>query len=130
MSNMARAGGFGVIQPQDQGTNLWSIILNIAFGFVIGLMIFIGAKQIINYGSKLATMFIKMSGYGKPAAMFGFSGFASAAPYIVLAPLGGIVIKQLSSVKTLKGFGYFAAAVIVGSAIAFFTKGSVVSYFA
>jgi len=108
-------------QPADQGTNLLSILINVAFGFVGGLMVFIGSGEVIAYGSKLATKLIERSGYGRQVAMFGFA--TSAAPYIVLAPIAGIVAKQLSSVRSLKDFVYFAGAIIAGFAIAFFGQG-------
>jgi hypothetical protein len=108
-------------QPADQGTNLLSILINVAFGFVGGLMVFIGSGEVIAYGSKLATKLIERSGYGRQMAMFGFA--TSAAPYIVLAPIAGIVAKQLSSVRSLKDFAYFAGAIIAGLAIAFFGQG-------
>ena len=109
-------------QPADQGTNLLSILINIAFGFVGGLMVFVGSGEVIAYGSKLATKLIERSGYGRQMAMFGFA--TSAAPYIVLAPIAGIVAKQLSSVRSLKDFAYFAGAIIAGFAIAFFGQGN------
>src|SRR3989344_5047701 len=114
---MASPGGFG----QDAGgTNLLSILINLAFGFVAGLMIFIGPKEVLAYGSKLAADLIKLSGYGQQMAAFGFA--TTAAPYIVLAPIVGMVAKQLSSVRSLKGFLYFAIAVIVGCAGAYFSQ--------
>ena len=105
---------------QESENNLLSILINIAFGFVAGLMIFLGIKPVISYGSELADAFIKMTGYGQQ--MTGF-GFASAAPFVVLAPLGGMVLKQLSSVRSIKGFTYFMLAVLAGAAIAFVTQG-------
>ena len=108
---------------QSQGPNLLSIITDVAFGFVGGLMLFVGFSEVITYGSKLAMQLIKTTGYGQQMAMFG--GAATAAPYIVLAPLAGIVGKQLSAVRSIKGFAYFAAAVLVGVALAFFTKGMI-----
>jgi hypothetical protein len=110
-------GSFG----QQSETNLLSILINAAFGFVLGLMIFIGPKEVIDYGSKLATTLIKLTGYGQQAAMFGFA--TTAAPYIVLAPILGMVTKQLSSVRSLKSFGFFAGAAILGLLIAFFARG-------
>ncbi|MBX4211650.1 MAG: hypothetical protein KW806_02565 [Candidatus Yanofskybacteria bacterium] len=104
-------------QPE---TNLWSIILNAIFGFVLGLMFLVGVKEVIAYGTKLATDLFKLTGQGQQ--MGGF-GFASAAPYIILAPLGGIVVKQLSSVRTLKSFAFFAIAVLVGFAVVYFAQG-------
>jgi len=104
-------------QPE---TNLWSIILNVAFGFVLGLMVLVGAKEVIAYGTKLAGDLLKLTGQGQQMSAFGFA--TSAAPYIILAPLGGIVVKQLSSVRTLKSFAYFAVAVLVGFAIVYFGK--------
>ncbi len=111
-------GGFG----QDKSeTNLFSILINIIFGFILGLMFFFGPKEIISYGSKLAGELIKLTGYGQQASAFGFA--KSAAPFIILAPIGGMVVKQLTSVRTLKSFGYFLGAVIVGFVIAFFMQG-------
>lgn len=103
-------------------TNLLSILINIAFGFVAGLMLFFGPKEVIEYGSKLAGEIIKLSGYnGGQMAAYGFA--TMAAPYIILAPLGGMVVRQLSSVRTLKSFAYFVVAVIAGLAGAFFSQG-------
>ncbi len=118
--NMNPMSGMG----QDEGTNLFTIILHIVFGFVVGLMLFVGPKEVIAYGSKLAGQLIKMSGYGSQMTAFGFA--QTAAPYVVLAPLGGLVVKQLSAVKTLKGFAYFAVAVLAGCAAAYFAVPHVV----
>ena len=115
---MATPGGFG----QDaQGTNLLSILINVTFGFVLGLMIFIGPGEVIAYGSKLAGNLMGLTGYGQQMAAFDFA--ATAAPYIVLAPIVGMVLKQLSSVRSLKSFAYFAVAVIAGCAGAYFSQG-------
>ncbi|OGF78334.1 hypothetical protein A3A15_00490 [Candidatus Giovannonibacteria bacterium RIFCSPLOWO2_01_FULL_43_60] len=110
--------GFDQAQP---GTNLLSILINLAFGFVIGLMIFFGPKDVLEYGSKLAGELIKLTGYGQQMASFGFA--TAAAPYIVIAPIAGIVLKEISSVRSLKGFAYFAIAVLVGVAVAYFSQG-------
>lgn len=107
----------------DDGLNLLTILINIAFGFVGGLMLFVGFGEVITYGSKLATQLIKVSGYGQQMSQFGFA--TTAAPYVVLAPIVGMVGKQLSSVRSLKGFAYFIAAVVVGIAVAFLTKGMI-----
>lgn len=112
-----------MISPGDQGPSLLSIIIDVAFGFVGGLMLFVGFSEVITYGSKLTLQLIKTTGYGQQMAMFGVA--TNAVPYIVLAPLTGIVGRQLSSVKSLKGFMYFAAAVAVGVAVAFVTKGMI-----
>jgi hypothetical protein len=103
---------------QSQGTNLLSIIINIIFGFVVGLIVFLGFKDVISYGSKLAGDLISLTGYGKQMSAFGFA--TTALPYVVLAPLAGMVARQLSSVRTLKSFGYFALALAIGFVIAFF----------
>ena len=100
-------------------TNLLSIILNIAFGFVAGLMYFFGVMEVIAYGSELAAGIMKTTGYGQ---MGGFN-IATAAPYIILAPLAGMVAKQLSSVNSFKGFLYFALAVAAGGGVAYLTQG-------
>ena len=105
----------------DNGINLLTILINIAFGFVAGLMVFLGAQQVIAYGSKLATQLIKMSGYGQQMAAFGFA--TTAAPYVVLAPIAGIVVKQLSSVRSIKGFAIFIITVGIGFAAAYFSQG-------
>lgn len=104
---------------QDDGINLYSIILNIAFGFALGLIIFAGFEAVITYGSDLATKLIKLSGYGQQMAMFGLA--TSAAPYVVLAPLGALVVKQLTSVRSIKTFIFFALAVVIGIVAAFFS---------
>ena len=54
-------------------------------------------------------------------ASFGFA--TTAVPYLVLAPIVGMVLRQLSSVRSLKNFAYFAIAVIVGFAVAYFSQG-------
>ncbi len=113
--NMA---GFG--QPES-GTNLLSILINLAFGFVAGLMIFIGWKEVITYGSKLASDLLSIT--GSSASMGAFGGITTAAPYVILAPLVGLVAKELAGVRSLKSFGYFAAAVLAGALVAFLTKG-------
>ena len=115
---MASPNGF---EQGAQETNLLSILFNVAFGFVLGLMIFIGPKEVIAYGSKLAGDLIKLTGYGQQMAAFGFA--TTAAPYLVLAPIAGMVARQLSSVRSLKSFAYFAVAVIVGCAGAYFSQG-------
>ncbi len=118
MNSMPGPSGFG----QDHSeTNLLSIVINLVFGFVLGLMIFIGPKEVIAYGTKLAGDLMKLTGYGQQMAAFGFA--TTAAPYVVLTPIVGMVARQLSSVRSLKSFGYFAVAVIVGCAIAFFSRG-------
>jgi hypothetical protein len=119
---MGMAGGM------DEGPNLLSIIINVLFGFIGGLMIFIGPAIVVAYGSTLAAKLIKLSGYGQQMAAFGFA--TTAAPYIVLAPIAGIVAKQLSSVRSLKGFAYFALAVLAGVAVAFVAQGYIVSLMA
>jgi hypothetical protein len=106
---------------QDDGLNLYSVILNIAFGFVIGLVIFAGFEAVIAYGSELATKLLKLTGYGQQMAAFGFA--TSAAPYIVLGPLAALVVKQLTSVRSIKSFAFFAGAVVIGILATFFTHG-------
>ncbi|MBI2024188.1 hypothetical protein HYT00_02285 [Candidatus Giovannonibacteria bacterium] len=118
MNQMPMMPGFG---QQEQGTNLLSILINLAFGFVIGLMIFFGPKDVIEYGSKLAGELIKLTGYGQQMAAFGFA--TTAAPFIILAPIAGMVIKEISSVRSLKGFAYFTIAVLIGVAASYFSQG-------
>lgn len=103
----------------ESETNLLSIVLNIAFGFVAGLMYLFGIQEVIAYGSTLAAALMKTTGYGQ---MGGFS-IATAAPYIVLAPLAGMVGKQLASVRSVKSFAYFVLAVAAGFAVAYVTQG-------
>ena len=110
----------GIPGMNQSETNLFSILVNMAFGFVAGLMVFLGAKEVLNYGSTLATEIIKTTGYGSQLAQFGIT---TAAPYLVLAPLGGLVVKEFSSVRSIKGFAYFAAAVFAGFATAFIAQG-------
>lgn len=114
-------GGFG----GDDGVNLFSISVNALFGFVAGLMLFLGVGEVIAYGSTLAEQLIKLTGYGQQMAQFGLA--TTAAPYIVLAPLGGLAVKQLSSVRTLKSFAFFAGALIAGVAVAFLLQGYVLT---
>lgn len=107
---------------QESETNLLSILINIAFGFVAGLIIFLGFKEVIAYGTALAQELFQMSPQGQQMAAFSMA--ATYAPYIVLAPLTGMVLKQLSSVRSLKGFGFFLAAFGAGIGLAFLAKGT------
>jgi hypothetical protein len=107
--------GFG------DGVNLFTIIINVLFGFFGGLILFIGAPEVIAYGTSLAQHLLKVSGYGQQMAQFGFA--TTAAPYVVLAPIGGIAVKQLTAVRSIKSFLFFAGAVLVGVALAYFTQG-------
>jgi hypothetical protein len=109
----------GVPGMPGDGPNLWNILVNVAFGFVGGLMIFLGPAEVIAYCTKLAKNIMALSGQGQ----IGAYGFAGAAPYIVLAPLAGIVVKQLSAIRSIKGFLFFLGAAVLGIIIAFFTKG-------
>ena len=106
---------------QGSETNLLSILINVAFGFEAGLIFLFGIEHVLAYGSHLATQLIKMSGYGQSMAAFGF--VTSAAPFIILAPIGGLVLKELSSVRSIKSFVYFAIAVIAGFALAYISQG-------
>lgn len=117
---MSIPGMTGMPGMHQSETNLFSILVNMAFGFVAGLMVFLGPKEVLEYGSVLATEVIKATGYGSQLAQFGIT---TAAPYVVLAPLGGLVVKELSSVRSVKGFLYFGAAVFAGFAIAFIAQG-------
>lgn len=108
---------------QNSGMNLLTILINIAFGFVAGLMVFLGFQEVITYGEKLAMDLIKMTGYGQQ--MTALSTITSIAPYVFIAPIAGFALKHLASVRTLKSFAIFAIAVLVGFVIAFFTQ----SYF-
>ncbi len=119
-------GGMGSMpmnpmMQQEQGTNLLQIIINIAFGFVAGLVIFVGFDPVIHYGTKLANEVLKLSPQAQEMAAFGMA--SSYASYVVIVPLIGLVGKQLASVRSLKSFAYFLAAVIAGLVIAFVTKG-------
>lgn len=112
---------FGNMMGQSEGTNLFSILLNIAFGFVGGLMLFLGPKETIDLGTRYATQLLEMTGSGQ-----GMYGFANFAPYIIITPIAGLVVKELSSVRSIKSFAFFAGAVLIGLVIAFFTEGSFV----
>jgi hypothetical protein len=101
-------------------TNLLSILTNAAFGFVAGLMVLFGPKEVIAYGTKLAGEIMQLVGYGQQMAAFGFA--TTAAPYIILAPIAGMVLRQLASVRSLKSFAYFAVAAIAGGAAAYFSQ--------
>ena len=109
----------GAMAGHDDRPNLLSILINLAFGFIAGLMLFLGPKEVIAYGTKLAGDIMGSAGGGQMAQF----GFAQAAPYVVLAPILGIFAKQLSAVRTIKGFGIFAAAVLVGFAASYFSQG-------
>lgn len=110
-------GNFG------ESTNLLSIITNVAFGFVLGLVVFLGFKETIELGTKYAEELLKLIGFDN---QMGGLGFASYTPYIIGAPIAGMVVKELSSVRSLKSFAYFAVAVIVGFVIAVVTIGNFV----
>jgi hypothetical protein len=97
------------------GLNLFDILVNILFGFIVGAMLFLGPKEVIEYGTKLA-----MSLMGQQV---GLAGFASYAPYILIAPIGGLVAKQLTAVRSIKSFMFFVAAVLLGFIIAFLSQG-------
>ena len=109
---------------QNEGTNLFSILLNVAFGFVAGLIIFLGFKEVLELGTKYAQDLLSLIGYGDQLSSFGIA--TSAAPFVVIAPIAGMVVKELSAVRSLKSFGFFAAAVIIGIVIAFFIKGNLI----
>ncbi len=124
MPNMMGQGVPGMqsmMGMQESETNLLSILINVAFGFVIGLVVFFGIQPVLTYGSKLAADLIKISGYGAQMSMFGLA--TTAAPFVVLAPIGGMVLKQLSSVRSIKSFAFFAGSVLAGIAIAFLSQG-------
>jgi hypothetical protein len=105
----------------SQGTNLLSILTNAAFGFVAGLAVFWGPQEVIATGTKLASQYASLLSGFQQAAAFGFA--TTAAPYIVLAPIVGLALRQLSQVRSLKSFGFFAAAVAVGFVAAYFSQG-------
>jgi hypothetical protein len=96
--------------------SLLSILINLAFGFVAGLMVFIGFSEVLAFGTTLAEQLLALSGYGQQMAAFGIA--TTAAPYVV---------KQLAGVRSLKSFAFFAAAVLVGVAAAYFSQGYIVS---
>jgi hypothetical protein len=105
--------------------SLLSILINLAFGFVAGLMVFIGFSEVLAFGTTLAEQLLALSGYGQQMAAFGIA--TTAAPYVILAPIAGMVVKQLAGVRSLKSFAFFAAAVLVGVAAAYFSQGYIVS---
>ena len=105
---------------QNQGTNLLNILVDIAFGFVAGLIVFLGFNEVITYGEQLATSLLEKTGYGAQMGAFGFA--TAAAPYIILAPIAGFTLRHLASIRSIKGFLFFAGAIGVGFAIAFFTQ--------
>lgn len=110
-----------MMQKPQSDFNLLVILIDIAFGFVAGLIIFLGFTHVLSFGTKLADQLVKLSPQGAAMGMFG--GATSYATYIVLVPLAGVVAKQLASVNSLKRFGYFALAILGGFAIAFLTQG-------
>jgi hypothetical protein len=119
MEQSPRIGVPGMVQQPT--TNLLSLLVDTAFGFIAGLMVFFGPMPVIAYGTHLAMDLMKQTGYGSgPLAMYGFT----AAPYVILLPIGGFALKELASVRSIKGFFYFAAAILIGFALAFFTRGS------
>jgi hypothetical protein len=111
----------GVFPVEEQGTNLLSILINIAFGFIGGLMLLFGIVPVIEYGSKLTLDLILATGVGAQATML--PGVAGFAPYVVLAPIGAMVLKELSSVRSIKSFAYFSGAVFAGAVLAFLMRG-------
>lgn len=108
---------------ENQGRNLLSIIINVAFGFVIGLVVFLGLQETLALGTKYAEELLNLVGFNNQMGGFGFTSYA---PYIIGAPIAGMVVKELSSVRSLKSFAYFAAAVAVGFTISFLVKGNLI----
>lgn len=115
---MNQMPGMSGMPGMDDGINLLSILINLAFGFIGGLMVFLGPMEVLAYGSKLAAEIITLTGYGQQMTMFGFA--ATAAPYVVLAPVVGMVLKQLSVVRSVKTFVFFIVAVLIGVTAAYF----------
>ncbi len=111
----------GTFPVEEQGTNLLSVLVNVAFGFVAGLMLFIGYEQVLAYGTKLANDLVRMSPQGAQMEAYGIA--ANYAPYVLLAPIGAIVLRELASVRSVKTFSYFAGAVLAGLVLAFLTQG-------
>jgi len=79
---------------QQKGQNLFSIIINLIFGFAIGLMVFLGFQEVLAYGSKLAIASHQSHWYATADGRVGFA--TTAAPYVVLAPVLGLVVKELT----------------------------------
>ena len=103
---------------QQSETNLLSILLNVAFGFIAALMFFFGVKEVLTYGTKLTLDLMQSVGYGQQ-----FGGYAQFAPYVVITPIAGLVLQQLAAVRSIKSFLYFAIAIGVGIGLAFVTQG-------
>jgi len=101
-------------------TNLLSILMNVAFGFALGLTIFFGFKEVLAYATKLAQGLTSFFGFDRVS---GFGLAASFLPYVVLAPIAGMALKQIASVRSIKGFLYFALAIALGFVIAHYTRG-------
>lgn len=101
----------------NEGPNLFDILVNVAFGFIAGMILFLGFKEVIDFGTKIA------GNLAGPQMSMAPGGLASYASYIVIAPIGGLVVKQLTAVRSLKSFAFFAVAVIVGLVIAYFSQG-------
>ena len=121
LNGMSGMPGMPMMQKPQSDFNLLAILIDIAFGFVAGLIIFLGFAHVLSFGTKLANELVKLTPQG--AAMGAFGGATSYAAYVVIVPLLGLVAKQLASVNSLKRFGYFALAILAGLAIAFVTQG-------
>src|SRR5437867_1331465 len=78
----------------SEGPNLFDILVNVAFGFIAGLILLLGFKEVIDFGTKLAGNLI-----GPQMTSGGLTSYAS---YIVIAPIAGLVVKQLTAVRSLK----------------------------
>lgn len=102
--------------------SLWNIVVSGALGFVLGLALFWGPSKLIAYGTKLAKQAISVSGYDSQLGIYG-NYATSYLPYAILVFIFGLAVGQLSAVRSLKSFGFFAVSVLIGIIIAFFAKG-------
>lgn len=108
----------------NSGTNLLAVLINIIFGFVAGLVILFGVKAVLLHATKIAQDTISYFGF---QSLPGYGLVTNFLPYIVLTPIIGMALRQLASVRSIRGFIYFVLAIAVGLGLAFFGKGYLVS---
>jgi hypothetical protein len=110
----------------DDRPSLLTIIVDILFGFAIGLVYFWGVKEALHYGTALANKYIAMALPPQAAAL----SIGSYVPYVVFAPLAGFALRDVASVRSIKHFIVFIGCLAIGFAAAFFVQGQVHAWFA
>jgi hypothetical protein len=102
---------------ESSNTNLLSILINMAFGFVAALVLFFGVKPVLLYATKIAQDVITYFGF---QSLPGYGLVTNFLPYLVLTPIIAMALRQLASVRSIRGFIYFVLAIGLGFAIAYY----------